>query len=345
VGISDGWCQTAIATSLSLEVAVGRLSNSAIYDVWRIRLQGSPEEGCRFWSLHSPMNGPRANRIWWIIYFNPNDQRVIVPMRSKLGLTLNFGNPRSVAALSWICAVWLFALVVAPIVAHPRWFVNEPSDLVFVLSSWVVALGLVRLNQCFAWADYRLLSLASFGVIAAGVGFGIQGLINTPLVMWWGSNLTWQHHLVLGPVAAVSQTFGKWFALSLLLKVRPASSSTQWLRYGLLVGLGFAICEITMLYFRVAWAQETPEFLGIWERASSSMFHIYSTALLVVAMQSKRYWLIPLVIAIHALTDILAGCGGALELSIYGLEGVFSACAAVLWVVFLLTGRTIVGDN
>jgi hypothetical protein len=291
------------------------------------------------------MSKPRAHRIWGIIYFNPNDQRVIVPMRSKLGLTLNFGNPRSVAALSWICVVWLFALVVAPIVAHPRWFVDEPSDLVFALSSWVIALGFVRLNQWFAWADYRLLSLASFGVIAAGVGFGIQGLINTPLVMWWGGNLTWQHHLVLGPVAAASQTFGKWFGLSLLLKVRPASSAAQWLRYGLLVGLGFAICEITMLYFRVAWAQESAEYLGIWERASSAMFHIYSTALLAVAMCSKRYWFILLVVVIHALTDILAGCGGALELSICKLEGIFSACAVVPWVVFLLAGRTIVGNK
>jgi len=282
------------------------------------------------------MSDQSAHRILGIVYFNPDDPRMFVPMRSKLGLTINFGHPRAVTVLSWIVGIYLLGLTVAPIIAHPQWFAREPSDLVWLVSADLAALTLLRCNGWFRWVDYRLLSLASFGVIAAGVGFAVQGLINGPLVWWWGRKLAWQHHLVLGPVAAVAQTFGKWFALSLLLKVRPSSSPAQWRQYGLLVGVGFTLLEITGIYFRVAWAQVPVSYLSIGERVSSSMFHIYSAGLIVVAVKSRCWWPILLVVGIHALSDVLAGTGGTLGLSTYALESMFSGCALVIWVAFLL---------
>jgi hypothetical protein len=282
------------------------------------------------------MSDQSSHRILGIIYFNPDDSRILVPMRSKLGLTINFGHPHAVTAFSWLVGIYLLGLTVAPIIAHPHWFAREPSDLVWLVSSDLVALVLLRCNGWFRWADYRLLYLASFGLIAAGIGFAVQALINGPLVWWWGRNLTLAHHLVLGPVAAVAQTFGKWFALTLLLQVRPSSSPARWRQYGLLVGFGFTLLEITGLYFRVAWAQVPVSYLSIWERASSSMFHIYSSGLVAVAITSRRFWPILLVVAVHAVSDVLAGAGGTLGLSTYTLESIFSGCALVIWVAFLL---------
>jgi hypothetical protein len=231
------------------------------------------------------------------------------------------------------------ALVVAPIITHPAWFARKPVDLVWFFFASLAALAILHLNNWFALSDLKMLSLASFGVIAAGIGFAVQSLINGPLVLWWGSHLTWRHHIVLGSVAAGAQTFGKWFALSLLFKVRPASSPAEVLRRGLLLGLGFFIWELTLIYFSVAWAQAAVSYLSLWERCSVAMFHIYSAGLVAIALQSKRYWLIVLVVVIHAFTDFLAGAGGTLGFSLYGLETTFSACAVLVWAVFLIAGR------
>jgi hypothetical protein len=287
---------------------------------------------------------PEVSKKVWILgvfYFNPDDPRVLVPARGNLGVTLNFGHPRAITAWTWIAGLHVLGFAVAPIIAHPSWFAREPTDLVWLLSAMLVALAIVRFNRWFAWADYRQLSLASFGVLAALAGLGIQTLINGPLALWWGKTLTLSHCLVLAPVGAAAQTLGKCFGLFLLLKLRPPLSRAQCLRYGLLVGLGFTILEITVLYFRVAWAQEVMSYLSVWERASASMFHIYSAGLIVVALRSRRYWPILLVVGIHALMDALAGAGGMLGFSLYALESIFSASAMVVWVAFLLASRAV----
>lgn len=285
------------------------------------------------------MSEPRSHRILGVVYFNPDDSRVFVPRRNKLGWELNFGHSRAVAVLAWICTVSLLILVAAPVIAHPLWFACEPTDMVWWFLAILTAAGLVRLNTCFAWRDYREISLASFGILAAGVGFAMQGLINTPLMLWWGNTPAAAHHLVFGSVAAVAQTFGKWFALSLLIKVRPPASPSQCFRYGLLTGLGFTVLEISMLYFRVAWAQLTVDYLGLWERASASAFHIYSAGLIAAAIGSRRYWPVGVAVGTHAVMDFLAGAGRILGLSIYSLEITFSVCAVFVWVAFLLKAR------
>jgi hypothetical protein len=85
------------------------------------------------------MSDQSSHRILGIIYFNPDDSRILVPMRSKLGLTINFGHPHAVTAFSWLVGIYLLGLTVAPIIAHPHWFAREPSDLVWLVSSDLVA--------------------------------------------------------------------------------------------------------------------------------------------------------------------------------------------------------------
>lgn len=283
------------------------------------------------------MSAQKSPWILGIVYINPDDSRVLVPLPCKLGLAVNFGNPRAVAVVSWICAILLLVLLVVPIVAHPAYFASDPVPLLWVISANVVALGLIRLNGCFAWSDYRLIALASYGLIAIGIGFSLQGLINRPLVLWWGArNLSWIHYLVLGSVAGIAQTVGRGIAILLLQKTRPVSTVYDYARHGLLVGLGFTIVEITYIYFAVAWAQAPLGYLSVWERVSASMLHIYLGGLVALAFWWRRYLLIALVVAIHALTDFLASAGGSLGFSTFGLETLFSAFGVFTWAIFLL---------
>ncbi len=280
-----------------------------------------------------------TKRILGIVYFDPSDPRLLPPRRFGLGWTVNFGHPRAVEGLGWIVGAWWVVMLAIPIVAHPTWFAAHPADWLWALATVFVALCLLRLNPCVAVADYRHLALVGFGGLAAAVGFGVQGLINGPLVLWWGQHLTWQHHLVLGPVAAAAQTGGKLFALVLLRRVRPDSNPRGALRQGLFVGLGFTVLENTLLFLRAALARSDLGPLGLWERATSSMFHIYSGGFVALALERRRRWPIVLVVGVHALTDILAGTGGIPGMSIVALEATFSACAVFLWIAFILAAR------
>ncbi len=286
-----------------------------------------------------------THRILGIVYFDPADPRLLVPNRLRVGWTLNFAHPRAVPRLAWSCGLAMFGFLLTPILAHPAWFTRQPVDLIWVSAALGITLIVASLNPWFGWQEYRQVGLAAFGVIAAGMGFTLQHLINGPLVFWWGPKLAWQHHLVLGPVAALAQTFGKWFALALLLRLRTPSAAVQRLRAGLYVGLGFAVWEITLIYFQVAWAQVAVGYLSLWERASASLFHLYSAGLLAVALGSRRWWPVLVVVAAHAAMDFLAGAGGRLGFSLDGLESTFTGCAVLLWAVFLLAGRSQTDDD
>jgi len=172
------------------------------------------------------------------------------------------------------------------------------------------------------------------------VGFAIQGLINGGFVRALGvGNLTWRHHLVLAPVAAGAQTLGKILAIALIFRIHRALTRAQAVRFGLLVGLGFAIWEITVIWYSVVRSEGTLEWLSVWERATASCFHIYTAGLVALALWSRKYWPIVLVVALHAATDFLAANGQVVTSSIHVLESIFSAAAVVVWVVFLTMDR------
>jgi len=147
-------------------------------------------------------------------------------------------------------------------------------------------------------------------VLAAIVGFAIQDAINGPLVRYWRTGPGWVHHVVLGPIAAVAQTLGKCFALGSLFDMRPQATASARLRLGLLVGPGFAVYEISLIYFNMASLQTAVVgYGGLCERASASGFHIYSGGLLALALSRGHYWPLVLVVTLHAWNDFLAGAG------------------------------------
>ncbi len=283
----------------------------------------------------------KADRAGWtlgLIYINPEDERVFVTLPCKLGLALNFGNPRAVGALCRIWIVVLVALFACPILAHPAAFTRNPATPAVWLAAWAAALLAIRLNPCFGWMDYRLLFLASYGLVATSAGFGVQAVIAVPLVAWWGGmeHLSWVHGLALGPLCGAAQTFGKWAAILLLLKVRPGADRAGCIRFGLLVGLGFTLTEIAALYFPAAWAQATLGWLSLWERTSVSVFHIYSAGLVALAVCSKRHWLTAFVVLTHGVMDGLVVAVRPLQIPFETLEMICSILAVLTWAIFLM---------
>jgi len=287
------------------------------------------------------MSDDKSHWILGLVYINPEDPRLFLPLPCKLGLALNFGNPRVVPALCWISAIILLGSFALPIAAHPLVFARNPITPLLWLLAWMVTLLIVRLNGCFAWSDYREMSLASYGLVAVSVGLGIQNLVLGSLILWWGgmSNWSWAHGLVIGPVCALAQTFGKWAAIVMLLKMRPVASRLGQIRYGLFVGLGFTIYEIAIVYSPAAWAHAVLGYIAVWERVSVSMFHVYSTGLVALALWSGRRQLIVFVVAIHSVMDWLVVATPSLQVSFTTVEVVFSVLAAMTWGAFLFAAR------
>ena len=294
------------------------------------------------------MGKKESHWILGILYINPEDSRLFVPLPCRLGLALNFGNPRVIPVLCWISALLLLGSFVFPVMAHPLAFAKNPTTPLLWLLAWLTALVAICLNYCFSWSDLSKLCLASYGLAALSVGMGLQSAVLLPLVLWWngpilhvgpGADWPWTFGLIVGPVCAVAQTFGKWTAIILLLKVRPAASRLAQIQYGLLVGLGFTVCEIAIVYLPAMLSQAVLGYTSVWERGSVSVFHIYSAGLLAAAMWSRRYSLIVLVVALHSIMDGLAVATRSLQLSFSTVEVIFSVLAAITWGVFLLAAR------
>jgi hypothetical protein len=279
--------------------------------------------------------------ILGLLYIKPEDPRIFVPLPCKLGLALNFGNPRVVPGLAWLAGLVLLGLFAVPLLAAPLVFGRHPTTPFMWLLAWLGAFAAIRLNFCFRWSDFREISLAGYGLVAFSIGMGVQSIILGPLVWWWGgrNNLTWAHGFIVGPICALAQTFGKWAAIVLLRKVRPAASPLRQLRQGLLVGLGFTVYEVAIVFLPAAWTRVTLGQIAVWERVSVSLFHIYSAGLVALALWSGRRWLIVFVVAMHSAMDWLAVATRSLSLSFQTVEIMFSILAVITWGTFLLAAR------
>lgn len=103
---------------------------------------------------------------------------------------MNARMGRAVVAVGlWLCGAKLLLLLAAPVAAHPSWTAAHPFNIVWVATAILMAVGLVGLNRQYAWADYLKLPAATYGVLAAIVGFTVQNAINGPLVKHWANDL------------------------------------------------------------------------------------------------------------------------------------------------------------
>ena len=280
-------------------------------------------------------------------YYSSQDSRLWVPKRiPMMGWTINLGHPR---AMHWQgLAGIVLCLLPALVVAILRWssFVSVSGAWPWLATSLALTLvaalanGLVR--RRWSWMPVAL----AFGVFAAISGFGIQSILNVPVVALFGgaANLTWTAHLYLALTAALAQTFGKCAFLALVWFALRAESLADKVRAGLLVGLGFTVFEIILIWAQAIWVGQPIAgwWIGGLERGISSFFHIYSTGLLAMALarRRQRFPLIALVVLVHYFNDWAAGANASLlHLSDIHIEALFAIPVGMLFVIFLILTR------
>jgi hypothetical protein len=84
-------------------------------------------------------------------------------------------------------------------------------------------------------------------------------------------------------------------------------------------------------------------WLGLWERAIASGFHVYSSGVIALALgrdagpggRARSYVPITIVVVLHAATDFLAANGRLVTESIYVLESIFTLAALLTWLLFI----------
>ena len=280
---------------------------------------------------------------WWCgFYANPEDKQLLVQRPNpRMGWTINIAHPAvgpTIGALGGV--IWLIPLLWVVVL---RWSILASSSptVLWYLGSMIGSLIAFGLNP-FSFTSRRfVLRGVAFGMIAALVGFAFQSCLNIPIVAAIGkANLTWRTHLYLGATASIAQTAGKLLLIAGLIQATRMTDTKDKKRAGLLVGLGFTVFEITMLWISVlAAGLPITSLIGVWERASASLFHIYSGGLLALFLIDKRSVYLGIVILIHFGMDWLAGANATLTiLTPLQFESVVSVFATVVWLTFVVVG-------
>lgn len=280
----------------------------------------------------------------WSLYRSERDSRVWVPKRiSALGWTVNFAHRRAGTWLGLFGIVLCLPALLVAIIGGWRTLSTSPGPWLWLAGSLGLALTVAILNSLWLHRLSQAPAALTCGVLAAMVGFGIQALLNGPVVAIIGvANLTWHTHLYLALAGAIAQTTGKCLlVLGVWAALRPGNLLDK-MRMGLMVGLGFTLFEILLIWLNGAFTGSTvPQWwLGVCERGISSMFHIYSTGLLALGLATRRWSLFILVIAVHYLTDWIAGANASLlHLPTVQLELAIVPPVLVIWLVFLATAH------
>jgi hypothetical protein len=279
------------------------------------------------------MTPPPSPWFWGVLYCDHDDPRLFVPQRTKTGWTINWGNPRAPLALLWVLGGLVGGALIIVCLLRVRHLVGNPMMLLWWAGSVLAATAAVRLNTMNVGPT--ALKYLGLGIFAFFIGLGCQRILNGGFVTVVGSrNLTWAHHLYLGPVAGICQTFGKLVAIALVWKTARSDDSRALTRCGLVVGLGFALTEITYLAAAGIFVRgpmtSVDVFIGIWERTSSSVFHIYAAGLVAVAVAMRRkVW--------------LAGANATLtHYPVKTLELIFTLIGVLTWLTFWLVVRRVV---
>lgn len=283
----------------------------------------------------------RGPWLWGLFYVNQEDPRLWVLQRYGVGWTINWAHlqARRQAALL-IVTVAFVSLALAGLVGGVTWRQLHGAVLYVVLSS-VAALAVIGVSGVGVGLNRQSLAWLGYGVLALLIGFGLQGIMNggaSLLLRLDPKHLTWQHHLYFGPMAGLCQTLGKIATLKLMFAVYgPPDSVKPAVRMGLLVGLGFTLAELALLGIGMMF-QSQPVMLAmaVWERASASLFHVYSTAVVALGLVLRRYGWVALVIGLHGALDWFAGSApSSFAMPVVQIELVVFLMAAMMWCIFL----------
>jgi hypothetical protein len=290
-----------------------------------------------------PASAGRESPYLWggAFYLSREDPRLWLPKRNPaLGWTINFGHPAAARAMRVVPALALLALLGVGLWRLPL-LLAAPLGVPWLLAAFAAAVAVSLLNACRWPRTPWWVDGLTFGTLAALIGFGLQTLLNAPVVAWLGTDaLTWRAHVYLAAVAAGMQSFGKLMMIALLCRMVGATDTLDRLRTGLLVGLGFTLFEISVIWIGAV-MRNVPidSLLGVWERTSASLFHVYSAGLLALVIAGRRR-LAAVVLGAHFITDWSIGANATLfHRSLFELELFFSAVGILVWIVFLLVAR------
>ena len=185
-----------------------------------------------------------------------------------------------------------------------------------------------------------------YGVAGCLLGFTIQGVVNGALLGLLGHDGPGlAGYFLLGAGAGICQVFGKGLGLFVLLRQARVRERIEVIALGLGVGLGFAVAEIVVLGQEMISHRaplDPPALFSLLERFSAGGFHVYSGALIAIAIVTRRLHWIFWVFLLHTLVDWLAGAQGhAMHVPEIGLEVVFLIVAGMTFFLYDRARRTL----
>ncbi len=224
----------------------------------------------------------------------------------------------------------------------------HPGTLVWIAGGLAAGLALFRLNGVGVTLAGQAAPYLGAGVLAIGVGFGLQALVNGALARALPQGFAFA--FVLGLGAALCQTAGKLAGIGLVLRTRSPHGPRDVVAIGLAVGLGFGLAEVVSIgqgaIVRHVDVGLVP-WMGIWERAAAVAFHTYSGSLLALALRQRAWRPLVLVLGVHTIDDFLAGAtaDGLVMLPLILLESLFTLAAGITWLAHRRLGARALEDG
>jgi hypothetical protein len=241
------------------------------------------------------------------------------------------------AILTITLAALLLGGLMVMLVQH-RSLLANPLIVPWFGLSIALGFGLFFLNGLGLALRGTVLSHLGYGTLAAIIGFDVQHLLNSRLLLWLGPAIALHGAgaMLLGFGSGFCQTFGKVVMTAIFIRRLRPDNAWEGLAIGLAVGLGFGLTEVFLITIQlIESGHRVTGLLGVVERAIAEGFHIYSGGLIALAFIRRRFWLIGLVVIIHTLMDGLSVALGR-SISVYFLEIIFLVLALFVWTVYRL---------
>jgi hypothetical protein len=242
------------------------------------------------------------------------------------------------AVLTIVLAALLLGGLMIVGVQHRSLILANPLIVPWFGLSILLGFGLFFLNGVGLPLRGTVLSHLGYGTLATIIGFDVQHLLNSRLLLWLGPAIALHGAgaMLLGFGSGFCQTFGKVVMTAIFIRRLHPDNARQGLAIGLSVGLGFGLTEVLLITIQlIESGHRVTGLLGVIERAIAEGFHIYSGGLIALAFISRRFWLIGLVVLIHTLMDGLS-VAFAQSLSVYLLEIILLVLAVSIWTVYRL---------
>lgn len=242
----------------------------------------------------------------------------------------------------WIVTTVVLSLLVAGAlrlgIQNRHFVASHPMNLVWALGAIAVGFAVARLNGARVGFG-RVTPWLGYGVLAAYLGFAIQGTVDGSLLRLFGGRPGLAGYFLLGAAAAAGQTFAKWIVLRFLGRLGGLETPARTLAIGLSVGLGFGIAEIVIVgenqIVRHVGITGFP-WLGLWERASAVGLHVFSAAAIAIGLHRRQAGAILVVLALHSLDDWVGGSipGGGVRMPPMAAQVFLTAVTVAMWAYY-----------